>query len=48
MNVNRELPFQGRGEKGVNEKTNLAEKVRAVFSSCYECIKIWGDSGTND
>lgn len=48
MNKNSELPFQGRGEKGVNEKTNLAEKVRAVFSICYECIKIWGDSGTND
>lgn len=48
MNMKNELPFQRKGEKDVNEKTNLAEKVRAVFSSCCECIKIWEESGTND
>lgn len=32
-----ELAIQESGEKGLNGKTNSAEKVREVFSSCHEC-----------
>lgn len=37
MTTNSELATQGKGGAGVNRKTNLAEKVREIFSSCHEC-----------
>lgn len=47
MNFNRELAIQGRGEGGINGKTNLPKKVTG-FSRCHECHGICGDSGTNN